>query len=322
MSTQKLKNKSVLVTGGAGFIGSHLVDMLIQEKPASIVVVDNLFLGKESNITDAKSNFDNLKFYNQDASNYDKMDAILRSENIDVVFNLAVIPLPTSLIRPKWTVDINIQITSALCELLREEAFETLIQCSSSESYGSAEYAPMDEKHSLNPTTPYAASKTASDHVVLSYNKTFDIDAGIICPFNNYGPRQNERRYAGIIPTTVRRITDGKHPIIFGDGEQTRDYIYVKDTADALISSYKSKESRGKIINIGSGKEITMNNLVKSICEEMNYKEEIIYKTSRIGDVRRHCADISLAKKLLNFTPETEFKDGIKETVEWYIKRN
>jgi UDP-glucose 4-epimerase len=281
-----LKNKVILVTGGAGFIGSHLVDRLIKEKPEKIVVVDNLFLGKEVNLADALKDFGNLKIFREDASNFEKMDEILRTENVDVVFNLAVIPLPTSLVKPEWSVDVSIKITNILCELLREEAFETLIHCSSSEAYGSAEYVPMDEKHPLNPTTPYAASKASCDHIVLSYYRTFGVDVVIIRPFNNYGPRQNERAYAGVIPTVIRRILEGQAPVIFGDGEQTRDYIYVTDTASAMVDTYKNKNTRGKLINIGSGKEISINDLVGTICQVMDYNNNPIHKNPRIGDVR------------------------------------
>lgn len=315
-----IKNKSILVTGGAGFIGSHLVDRLIEEEPEKIVVVDNFFLGKKANLADALKNFGNLKIFPEDASDFEKMNKIIRAEDINVVFNLAVIPLPTSLIKPEWSVDVNIKITNILCELLREEAFETLIHCSSSEAYGSAEYVPMDEKHPLNPTTPYAASKAASDLIVLSYYRTFDIDMAIIRPFNNYGPRQNERAYAGVIPTTMRRILEGEPPIIFGDGEQTRDYIYVTDTVGAMVKIYKNKNTRGKIINIGSGKEISINNLIRTMCQIRGYNNDPIHKNPRIGDVRRHYADITVAKRLIDFKSKISFEEGLMETIEWYVR--
>ena len=315
-----LKNKVILVTGGAGFIGSHLVDRLIKEKPEKIVVVDNLFLGKEVNLADALKDFENLKIFREDASNFEKIDEVLRTEAVEVVFNLAVIPLPTSLVKPEWSVDVSIKITNILCELLREEAFETLIHCSSSEAYGSAEYVPMDEKHPLNPTTPYAASKAACDHIVLSYYRTFGLDVAIVRPFNNYGPRQNERTYAGVIPTTIRRILEGQAPVIFGDGEQTRDYIYVTDTANAMIEIYKNKNTRGMVINIGSGKEISINDLVGMISQVMDYNNDPVHENPRMGDVRRHCASITLAKDLIDFKTKINFEEGLRKTVGWYYK--
>jgi len=177
-----LKNKSVLVTGGAGFIGSHLVDRLVREEPERITVVDNLFLGKESNLNDARASFPGLRFYRQDASDYEKMSEILEREGVQVIFNLAVIPLPASLTRPRWSFEQNLDIALTICELAREELFDTLVHFSSSEAYGTSEYAPMDEKHPLNGTTPYAASKAACDQLIFSYCRTFGMDASIIRP--------------------------------------------------------------------------------------------------------------------------------------------
>lgn len=314
-----LRNRIIAVTGGAGFIGSHLVDELAKREAEKIIVIDNFFLGKERNLKDAKENFNELEVYRESASDFAKMDKILRDENIEIVFNLAIIPLPTSLIKPKWTFEINIGITNVLCELIRENAFDTLIHCSSSEACGSAQYVPMDEKHPLKPTTPYAASKAATDHLVLSFYQTFGIDAAIVRPFNNYGPRQNEKAYAGVIPTTIKRILDGLPPIIFGDGEQTRDYIYVTDTAKAMVDIYNNRNTRGKIINIASGKEISINELIRWISAIMGYNESPVYKEERIGDVRRHLADITLAKKLIGFKPSIGIEEGLKKTIDWYI---
>ena len=315
-----LKGKSIMVTGGAGFIGSHLVDRLIGEEPKKIVVVDNLFLGKESNLESARQRFGYLKEYVKDAGNLEVMEGILRSESIDTVFNLAIIPLPTSFVKPKWTVDVNMNITTILCELAREGAFETLVHCSSSEAYGTAEYAPMDEKHPLNPTTPYGASKAACDLIIQSYYRAFGIDTVVVRPFNNYGPRQNERAYAGVIPTMVRIILEGKAPVIFGDGSQTRDYIYVGDTAKAMIDIYKEPNTRGKIINVGSGGEISITELAKQICNHTGYKKDILYREPRTADVRRLLADTSLAKALIGFKPEVGIEEGLKNTVEWYVE--
>lgn len=314
-----LANKSVLVTGGAGFIGSHLVDRLIKEKPSNLVVVDNFFLGKESNLSEAKLNYPKLKVYHQDASDYEAMKGIVESEDIQVVFNLAAVPLPTSLVYPRWTCEQNINITLGLCELARSGYFDTLIHFSSSEVYGSCQYAPMDENHPLNPTTPYGASKAAADLLLLSYMNTFNnINAAIVRPFNNYGPRQNEGSYAGVIPLTIKRLLSGESPVIYGDGEQTRDYIYVTDTVDATVKIYNCQGSRGKVTNIASGSEISINELVKLIAEYMGCNKAIIYESERPADVRRFIASINLARDLINFNPKINLEEGIKQTIEWY----
>lgn len=314
-----LKNKSVLVTGGAGFIGSHLVDSLIDEEPENIVVVDSLFLGKDENLTDAKKKYPNLKIYHDDASDYENTKSIMEKEGIDVVFNLAVIPLPASLDKPAWTFRANNEITLSICELARNDVFDTLIHFSSSETYGTSVYAPMDESHPLNGTTPYAASKAASDLLVFSYCRTFGMDASIIRPFNNYGPRQNERSYAGVIPITINCILQNKAPVIYGSGKQTRDYLYVTDTANAAIKIYKSQNTRNKVLNIASGKEVSIEYLVNYIAQYLGCKKEIIYEPERPGDVKRHIANIFLAKDLIGFEPTISFEDGLKRTIDWYV---
>lgn len=314
----ELERKTVMVTGGAGFIGSHLVDALIGENPKEIIVVDNLFLGKESNLSAARKRFPSLVFYKEDVADFEVMERIFKKHAVDVVFDLAVIPLPTSLVMPKECTDKNVLMVTTLCELQRLGRFKTLIHFSSSEVYGSAQQQPMDEKHAFGPSTPYAASKAAGDLVVLSYYHTFNIDCAIIRPFNNYGPRQNEGTYAGVIPITVKRILNNQPPIIQGDGKQTRDFIYVTDTAKAAIAIYKQGESRGKAINVGGGKEISIGFLIRKIAELMGYKREILNEPARIGDVRRHIAGIELAKRLIGFSQQVDFDEGIKKTVEWY----
>lgn len=293
------------------------MDRLIDEKPANLVIVDNFFLGKQRNLQHAKDNFP-IKVYNQDASDYDAMKEIIENESIDVVFNLAVIPLLSSHVNPVNDWNVNVNIVLVLCELIRKNKFSTLIHFSSSEAYGSAKKIVMDEYHPLHPTTPYAASKAAADLLVLSYCETFGIDASIMRPFNNYGPRQNEGSYAGVIPITIKRIMGGMPPIIYGDGEQTRDYIYVTDTADAAIDVFNNKNTRSKIINIATGQEITIKKIITTIAEIMEFDEHIIYEDTRLADVRRHRGDISLAEKLIGFKTKVSFEDGIQQTIEWY----
>ncbi|NNL75552.1 MAG: NAD-dependent epimerase/dehydratase family protein [Desulfobacterales bacterium] len=318
----ELRNKKILVTGGAGFIGSHLVDALIQEQPGNLIVIDNLFLGKKENLDSAFDQYPSLTFIEQDASEYEAMQSIIRKYKIDVTFNLAVIPLPTSLERPKWTVDQNIAITTTLCNLAKEQEFKTLIHFSSSEAYGSAIKVPMSEEHVLSPTTPYAASKAADDHVVLSFCETFNIDASILRPFNNYGPRQNDKAYAGIIPIVINKVVGGEPIEIFGDGEQTRDFLYVADTAYAAVAMYKFVQTRGQVTNVASGQEISVNSLVKTLLKILKAENHpVVHTDPRPGDVRRHCADIKKAQNLLNFNPKTNINDGLKATVNWYLQK-
>lgn len=315
-----LSNRSILVAGGAGFIGSNLVDRLIGERPERLVIVDNFYLGEDKirNLSQARSRFPSLKVYHQDSAKMRLMKQVLKDEGTEVVFNLAAACLPASLVKPKWVHDVNVTITSTFCELLRKDHYDTLIHFSSSEVYGDAKQVPMDENHPLDPYTPYAASKIASDHLVLSYCKTFGVDASIIRPFNNYGPRQNEGTYAGVIPLTIQRILKGGSPVIFGDGLQTRDYTYVTDTADAATKIYCAKSTRGKVLNIASGEETSIKNLVSKIARIMVCKKPIIYDKPRPGDVRRFIGSNRLARELINYEPKVSFDEGLRRTIDWY----
>lgn len=315
-----IENKNVLVTGGAGFIGSHLCDGLLERGAAKVVCLDNFFLGKEENIQEAQKH-NNFILYRDDARNFGVVQAILEKEKIDIVFNLATIALNYSFFNPFDAYMVNVEIANTLLELLKIGAYKTLIHTSSSEAYGTAQYSPMDEKHPMNPTTPYAAGKAAADLMIHSFSKIMDMDISIIRPFNNYGPRQNaEGSLAAIIPKTAKVIKDCGKPIVEGDGEQTRDFIYVGDTVRGLILAYEKEESRGKIINLGSGKEISINHLLEQICKFMGYCGEYDRRPARISDVRNLCASSKKAKEILGFEPEVSFSSGLKKTLDWYTK--
>jgi UDP-glucose 4-epimerase len=315
-----LKDKNVLVTGGAGFIGSHLCDAIMKEPVAKLISVDNLFLGKESNLDIAKK-FDNFIFERFDITNFNETQNLIDKYDIDVIFHLAVIPLEVSIERPIWCFEQNVHMTQSILEAIRKlNKPISLVAYSSSEAYGSAVYTPMDENHPLLPHTPYAASKAAADLIVYSYFKTFDLDVTIIRPFNNYGPRQNEGSYAGVIPLTIKRILNGEKPIIYDDGKQTRDFIYVTDTAKATIDIYKNEETRGEIINLALGRQIKIRKIIKIICNELGYTGNIEYRERRPGDVRVHEGSIEKVRKLIHFKPSINFTKGIKLTIDWYKK--
>ncbi len=319
-----LTNKNILITGGAGFIGSHLVDRILSENPSKVVIVDNLFLGKKENLDDAFAAApDLIATHWEDARDFSVMEKIIDSENVDVVFDMAVVPLPASLDDPFSNVHDNVALTLNLCELLRKETFEKLIHFSSSETYGTAQYVPIDEGHPYMPSTPYAASKVAGDQICLSYCETFNIDITTIRPFNNYGPRQNEGSYAGIIPIVFNRVAAGIPIEIYGDGEQTRDLIFVDDTVNATVQIAQTAEARGKVTNVASGIETTMNQLVATILDILGHPDhEVVHVAPRPADVRRHCGSVARAKELIDFVPTTDLASGLATTLEWYGKNS
>jgi len=315
-----IQGKRVLVTGGAGFIGSHLVDQLIEEDVEKIVIVDNFFLGTMDNLEQALQNKKEITIYRESAADFYAMEAIFKKEGIDIVFNMATKALIYSFFNPIGAYMENVEIVRSLLELQKEGFFQTLIQCSSSEAYGTAQYTPMDENHPLLPTTPYAAGKAAADLFALSFYKTLDLDIRIVRPFNNYGPRQNMKNLAGVIPLTIQRISKGLPPIIEGTGEQTRDFIFVKDTAYWLLQASKVQELKGKIVNLGTGNEIKIKNLVEKITSLMNYQGNIRYEKPRTADVLQHCASTENAVNILGFRDLTDLEKGLSETVGWYKK--
>ncbi|PLJ76899.1 MAG: hypothetical protein B7L53_09295 [Thermofilum sp. NZ13] len=318
-----LVDQTILVTGGAGFIGSNLVKKLIEHSCKKIIIVDNLILkkmgGNQWGLEILKSlPAERYKLIIADASDYAKMAEIIRSEHIDLVFNLAILPLPVSLKQPKLVYDTNVRIASVFAELLRRDYYSTLIHFSSSEVYGSAKYVPMDENHPLEPSTAYGASKASQDLLLLSYYMTYGIDVRIIRPFNNVGPAQNDFSYSAVIPRTIRRILEGKPPEIYGDGLQTRDFIHVEDTCEAAISIAKCDRLKGEAINIASGRETRIKDLIYMIAKLLGYTGKIIHKPPRPGDVRRHCADIGKARRLLGFQPKRSLEDAIKDAIRFY----
>jgi UDP-glucose 4-epimerase len=313
-----IRNRPVLVTGGAGFIGSHLVDRLVREEPSRLVVVDNFFLGNEENLADARSTFD-IEVLRLDASDLAAMQDVVTAHEIETVFDLAVVPLPTSLTYPSWTIYTNIGITTTFCELARRGLISRLVHMSSSEAYGTSRYTPMDEDHPHDAITPYAAAKSAEDHIIRSYVRTFGIDATTVRPFNNYGPRQNPGSYAGIIPIVIQRVMNGTPIEIHGDGDQTRDFTFVRDTAELTVAIAEDPNSSGMEFNVATGVPTSINTLVAQILDIMGAPDHpIVHTPERPGDVRSHQADVTRLMRHLGRQPSALSDEGLRETVAWY----
>ncbi len=308
-----------LITGGAGFIGSHLVDRLLADGAERVAVVDTFFLGSEENLFAARERHgDALVVYREDAADQGALAEICRVEQPDVVFNLATKALLYSFFNPAGACRVNLDIALTLCELLRAGAYGRLVHLSSSEVYGTAQQFPMGEDHPLLAETTYAAGKAAADLAVASYVRMFDLDALTVRPFNNYGPRQNAGSFAAVIPLTVARILAGDAPLIEGDGEQTRDFIYVEDTVDALLRLADVPDLNGQVVNLASGRETSILDLVGSLCEALEWTGGIEHVAARAADVRRHRADVSLAESLIGTVAPTTLADGLATTVDWY----
>lgn len=307
--------KSVLVTGGAGFIGSHLVDRLIKGGVREIIIVDNLFLGSEKNIANAVNN--GAIFYNEDIEYTESLDYIFERHCVDIVFNLATKALNYSFVNPGNAFTTNVTGIINLLELQRKGKFQTLCHFSTSEVYGTAIYEPMDEAHPKAPTTTYAAGKAAADLAVESYVNMFDVDSFIVRPFNNYGPRQNYKGFlAGVIPITAWRILNNINPELHGDGNQSRDFILVNDTVDAVVKLFDVMPS-GESVNISSDNCCTIKEIIGKIINYYNYEGKLLNKKSRTADVLTHNANNKKIKSLIKYEL-TDLDQGLAETLDWY----
>lgn len=314
------KGKRVVVTGGAGFIGSHLVDGLLAAGAERVAVVDNFFLGKDENLVDARRDGgERVAIYREDAAEATAMAAVVEAEKPDVVFNLATKALLYSFFNPAGACKVNLDIAIALGELLRAGAYGKLIHVSTSEVYGTAAYVPMDEQHPQLAETSYAAGKAAADSLLVSYVNMFDLDITILRPFNNYGPRQNDGALAAIIPLTIKRIRDGQPPIIQGDGLQTRDFIYVADTVRGFLEFGERRSNRGEIYNLASGIETSVKDIVDTLARLLDYKDDYDWQPERKADVRRHRADVAKAEALIGPIARTELAEGLTSTLDWYL---
>jgi UDP-glucose 4-epimerase len=309
------------VTGGAGFIGSHLVEALLGAGASHVRVLDDLSLGREGNLAAALAHPETGLTVG-DAADAEELERISSVDGpFDYCFNLAVIPLPHSLEHPRENVDRNVAMTSAVCELGRAGGYRRLVQFSSSEVYGTAMSAPMGEGHPLHPHTPYAAAKAATDLVALSYATTFELDVVLVRPFNTYGERQNDGAYAGLIPAVVRAVLAGDPVTIHGDGEQTRDMAYVLDTVQGTLLAATAPDACGETFNIGAGEEVSVNELVRLLLDALGQPEHpVVHGPARPGDVRRLLADIGHARERLGYMPSTAVEVGLGRTVEWYLQ--
>ena len=315
----ELTGARVMVTGGAGFIGSHLVDAVLAEGAESVAVVDTFFLGREENLEGARARHgDALTVYREDAGDLGAMTAVCQAERPDLAFNLATKALLYSFFNPVGAFQVNVSIASALGELMRQRAFPKLVHLSSSEVYGTAQQISMAEDHPLLAETSYAAGKAAADLLLMSYVNMYGLDIVTVRPFNNYGPRQNDGAFAAIVPLTIKRLLGGDAPIIEGDGLQTRDFIYVQDTVAAILALATTDAASGRTLNVGSGREAAIREVVETLCDIAGYTGEIAHAPPRIADVRRHRADVTQAEALLGSVARTELREGLEKTYSWH----
>lgn len=315
LKEKKMNGKKVLVTGGAGFIGSELTRQLVQQG-FDVIVIDNLINGKKENIADLIGNGVELITIDiRDESVTDKL-----TKQVDIVFHLACLGVRHSIHDPLENHNVNATATLKLLSASRRNSVKKFIYVSSSEVYGTAKWVPMTEEHPTFPNTVYGASKLAGECYARAFWHSYKYPTVVVRPFNTYGPRCHHEGDCGeVIPKFLLRCMSGSPMIAFGDGQQTRDFTYVSDTACGIIEAGLHDNAIGTTINIGSGREVSMNDLaimIAAVTKRVN--AQLIHDKSRPGDVLRLCADIRKARKMLGFRPKVTLSQGLKQLKDWY----
>jgi len=300
----------ILFTGGAGFIGSNVVDALV-EGGHEVVVVDNLSTGKEENINPK------ARFFHVDLTDFEALERVFTETKPEVVFHTAAqIDVRKSVQDPLFDAETNIIGSMNLFEFSIKYGVKRVIFSSTGGAlYGEAEKLPADENTHIEPLSPYGVSKYCTEQYLEYFKRVYNLERVILRYANVYGPRQDPLGEAGVIAIFTSKILNNEKPVIYGDGNQTRDYIFVEDVVRANILALDGKEG---IYNIGTSVETPVNDLVKMFSKILNKHIEPIYAPPRKGEVQRISLDASKAEKELGFTVEFSLEDGLRKTLEWY----
>ncbi len=309
-------SKRALVTGADGFIGSHLTEMLVQQGWQVKALSHYNSFNHWGWLEDVECK-ESIEILTGDVRDPHYCKHITR--DVDVIFHLAaLIAIPYSYVAPDSYVDTNVKGTLNICQAARENGVERLIHTSTSEVYGTAQYVPIDEKHPLQPQSPYSATKIAADAIAMSFYNSFGLPVTVARPFNTYGPRQSAR---AVIPTIITQIANGKKEIRLGDVSPTRDFNYVTDTCRGFLALAQSEDAIGETVNIGSNFEISIADTLDLIKELMASQVKFVTDEQRIrpekSEVFRLWCDNRKIERLTGFKPEVGIREGLQKTIEW-----
>jgi dTDP-glucose 4,6-dehydratase len=310
--------RRVLVTGGAGFISSNVVRYLLDETPYEVVSLDALtYAGNLENLADVMSH-PRLSFVHGDIRDIELVHQLV--EGVDVIVNAAAESHVEKSIADGASefVTTNVEGTQILLDAIRRWPVERFVLVSSSEVYGTAQYAPMDEAHPLEPRSPYAATKAGADRLAYSYFVTYGLPIVIVRPFNNYGPRQHPEK---VVPRFVTQALTGEPLTIHGDGHATRDWLYVEDDAEALraVIEVPLEDVAGEVVNIATGVDISVGEIAAMVLDVLGAPgSQRLFVEERPGQVDRHIGSTAKAERLLGWRARTAFADGLERTVAWY----
>jgi nucleoside-diphosphate-sugar epimerase len=309
----------ILVAGGAGFIGSHIVDRLL-DMNSEVTVLDNMYTGRLENLEQHKQNR-NLHVIKGDVRRFKLVKSIVK--DVDAVLNhAAVVSVRRSVEQPLLANDVNVKGALTLLQTSLNSGVERFIQASSASVYGDVRDLPVNENTPPNPISPYAVAELAAENYAKVYYQVYGLKTVRLRYFNVYGPRQTYSPYSGATTIFVNQLLRNQSPKIFGDGEQTRDLVYVQDVVSANILALTKKDAIGEVFNIATGKEISVNTLVHTLGKIIGKKDlKPIYEDPNPGEIRRSYAGIEKARKILGYEPVFSLEKGLKKLVEWYRLR-
>ena len=313
-----MENKKVIVTGGAGFIGSNLSERLSEKN--EVIIIDNFSTGKRENIENLIKK-ENVRLIEGSISDLELLQNIFRG--VDYVFHQAALPsVPRSIKNPVATNDANVNGTLNVLVAARDNGVRKVAYASSSSVYGDTEVLPKTESMIPKPLSPYAISKLTGEYYCTIFHNIYDLPTTSLRYFNVFGLRQDpDSDYAAVIPKFIAHVLNNQPLIIYGDGKQTRDFTFVGDVVEANILAAENKRSNGRTLNIAGGKRTTINNLSKIITNLMEKDLKAEHTDPRPGDVRHSLADILKVEKLLGWKPKTDLEQGLRKTIDFFTER-
>jgi nucleoside-diphosphate-sugar epimerase len=304
-----------LVTGGAGFIGSHIASALVNDG-ARVRVLDDLSTGHRENIDEIGGDVD---FIQGSVADEELLNKAL--ENVELVFHEAAIPsVPRSVEAPRQTHIASVDGTFSLLVAARDRGVRRVVYAASSSAYGDQPTLPKSEEMRPDPLSPYAVAKLVGEYYCRAFTRVYGLETVSLRYFNVFGPRQDQgSQYSGVVSRFISSLLSNERPVIYGDGEQSRDFTYIDNVVFANLNAASAKEASGKVINVANGQRITLNQLLAEL-KELTGKQDVTadYLEPRVGDVRHSLADNTMARELLGYESKVDLREGLRRTIDWF----